>query len=145
MSLRQYNLSVNISIVTPPPPIPSPTHAWHHDVIQLYTENKTKRVFSHKTNALRKSGFFLLSLCNHTPRVFAVLSPDPPQRQFSRELRTFWNLEIGSCRQRLRDNITGCSNMEFLFFILFFFKLESQRNVYIKNEANRLTGHCPKY
>lgn len=104
-----------------PPPIPSPTHAWHHDVIQLYTENKTKRVFSHKTNALRKSGFFLLSLCNHTPRVFAVLSPDPPQRQFSRELRTFWNLEIGSCRQRLRDNITGCSNMEFLFFYLIFF------------------------
>lgn len=103
------------------PPIPSPTHAWHHDVIQLYTENKTKRVFSHKTNALRKSGFFLLSLCNHTPRVFAVLSPDPPQRQFSRELRTFWNLEIGSCRQRLRDNITGCSNMEFLFFYLIFF------------------------
>lgn len=104
-----------------PPPIPSPTHAWHHDVIQLYTENKTKRVFSHKTNALRKSGFFLLSLCNHTPRVFAVLSPDPPQWQFSRELRTFWNLEIGSCRQRLRDNITGCSNMEFLFFYLIFF------------------------
>lgn len=144
MSLRQYNLSVNISIV-PPPPFP-PLHM-HGITMSFNYIQKTKQneyLVIKRTHYVSRG--FSCCRCVITHLVCLQCSHlTPPQRQFSRELRTFWNLEIGSCRQRLRDNITGCSNMEFLFFILFFFKLESQRNVYIKNEANRLTGHCPKY
>lgn len=32
------------NITTTPPPFPYPTHAWHHDVIQLYIEKQTNKI-----------------------------------------------------------------------------------------------------